>query len=61
MDADAEVGDFGRARSANVSIVIVTVGVRRGGRSAYYSHVMPSHPMAKKLLKTKRKTVAVTP
>lgn len=60
MDTNAEVGDFGRARNANVSIVVVTVGVRRG-RSAYYSHVMPSHPMAKKLLKTKRKTVAVTP
>ena len=27
----------------------------------HYNQVMPNHPMAKKLLKTKRKTVAVTP
>lgn len=35
--------------------------MRRGTISAGYSQVMPNQPIAKKVLKTKRKTAAVIP
>jgi hypothetical protein len=33
----------------------------RRREASYYNHVIPSQPIAKKLLKTNRNTVAVTP
>ena len=33
----------------------------KGSVEAHYNQVIPNHPIARKLLKTKRNTVAVTP
>lgn len=53
-------------RKLNIQLAVVEMafaGARmdRGVISAGYNHVMPSQPMAKKELKTKRKTVARRP
>lgn len=44
-----------------VASAFVGARIRSGTISAGYSHVIPSQPMAKKVLKTKRKTAWPTP
>ena len=44
----------------NVS-VLYSFSKVKGSVKTHYNQVIPNHPIAKKLLKTKRKTVAVTP
>lgn len=46
---------------AVVEIALAGALIESGVISAGYSQVMPSHPIAKKLLKTKRKTAATIP
>jgi hypothetical protein len=46
-----------KAQFAVVEIALAGARMERGVISAGYSQVMPSQPMAKKELKTKRKTV----
>ena len=53
-------------RKLNIQLAVVEMAfagarIDRGVISAGYNHVMPSQPMAKKELKTKRKTVARRP
>ena len=44
----------------NISICNLLQKVK-GSVETHYNQVIPNHPIAKKLLKTKRNTVAVTP
>ena len=46
---------------AVVEIALAGARIDRGVISAGYNHVIPSHPMAKKELNTKRKTAAAIP
>lgn len=46
---------------AVVEIALAGARIDRGVISAGYNHVMPSQPIAKKLLNTKRKTAATIP
>lgn len=46
---------------ADVDNAFAGARIRRGTISAGYSHVIPSHPIAKKVLKMKRKRAATMP
>lgn len=50
-----------KSQLADVDKAFAGARIRSGTISAGYSHVIPSHPMPKKVLKTKRKTAAATP
>lgn len=56
--ADLERDNFGR-----VSVNLVSIAVNHSAEEEVgtHSHVIPSQPTAKKLLKTKRKTACATP
>lgn len=49
------------AQLAEVDSALAGARIRSGTISAGYSHVMPSHPTAKKELKRKRKSAATIP
>ena len=50
-----------KAQLADVDNALAGALIRRGTISAGYSHVIPNHPIAKNVLKTKRNTAAQTP